>query len=167
MFRALTDAPKLPGRTLLLVDGSGSMFGTKVSAKSELDRFDAACALAMLLRETVEQGAIATFSTRVQGVAPRRGFALKDILHQTAEQGGTNTGDAVSWANAQGYDRIIVVTDEQSAQQIPKPLPEAKGYIINVASYQNGIGYGPWVSISGWSESIVDYIVQSERAATE
>jgi hypothetical protein len=31
-----------------------------------------------------------------------------------------------------------------------------------VASYQNGVGYGPWTHVDGWSEAVVDYIVELE-----
>ena len=37
------------------------------------------------------------------------------------------------------------------------------GYVINVASYRNGIGYGTWTHIDGWSESVVEYIRELER----
>lgn len=63
---------------------------------------------------------------------------------------------------ARGYDRLIVITDEQSATPSGAPLNDAKGYFINVASYKNGIGYGPWNHIDGWSESIIDYIQEYE-----
>ena len=39
-----------------------------------------------------------------------------------------------------GYDRLIVITDEQSHDSVP--APRGKGYVINVASNRNGVGYG-------------------------
>ena len=133
-----------------------------VSSKSELARWDAACALAMLLREVCEQAAFVVFSDRVFGVPPRRGFGLRDVLRSKAEFSGTNTGLAVTTANAAGYDRIIVLTDEQSRTVVPNPLPESKAYMVNVASDKNGVGYGQWTHIDGWSEAILDYIQQYE-----
>jgi len=38
------------------------------------------------------------------------------------------------------YDRLIVITDEQAADSVPAPA--ATGYVINVASYKNGVGTG-------------------------
>jgi hypothetical protein len=84
------------------------------------------------------------------------------------------------------YDRLIVITDEQSHDRVPAPCPEhmpsapektagqgssdrplltgwGGGYMINVASYKNGIGYGAWTHIDGWSESVVEYIHELER----
>ena len=37
------------------------------------------------------------------------------------------------------------------------------GYVINVGSAQNGIGYGRCVHIDGFSEAIVDFILEHER----
>jgi len=165
MLRSLGNARMLPGHTILLVDVSGSMYGPKVSAKSELTRADAAEALAMLLREVCEEVAIITFSTNGVLVPPRRGFALRDVIRNSQMHGGTDTGSAVNAANQIGYDRLIVITDEQSHTQIPKPI--ARGYFVNVASAKNGIGYGPWVHIDGWSEAIVDYIAVHEQEGAE
>ncbi|MFA6903367.1 MAG: hypothetical protein WC236_09815 [Gallionellaceae bacterium] len=58
-------------------------------------------------------------------------------------------------------ERIIVITDEQSSDR--PPSPHGTGYIINVAAYDNGIGYGDWITINDWSESILDYIKANEQ----
>jgi 60 kDa SS-A/Ro ribonucleoprotein len=160
MFRCLEGHPKLKGKTALLIDGSGSMFGPKISAKSELDRFDAACALAMLIREVCDSVEVICFSGSPHTVPARRGFGLRDALRKAAEQGGTNTENAKQSADRLGYDRIIIVTDEQSHQALSNPV--TSGYVVNVASYQNGIGYGAWTHIDGWSEAIVNYILSAE-----
>jgi 60 kDa SS-A/Ro ribonucleoprotein len=57
-------------------------------------------------------------------------------------------------------DRLIVITDEQSHD----PVPQMKGYMINVASNKNGVGYGRWLHIDGWSDKVLDYIVKYESA---
>ena len=60
------------------------------------------------------------------------------------------------------YDRIIIITDEQTHDGIASPKGE--GYVINVASNKNGVGYGQWLHIDGWSEAVIDYIKQFEAA---
>ena len=40
---------------------------------------------------------------------------------------------------------------------------EGQNYIANVGSYQNGINSGDWLTITGFSESMVDYIRESEK----
>jgi len=157
MFKALASHPELPGKTVILVDNSGSMYGTPVSAKSEIDRSEAACALAILLREICEKVDVVAFSGQPHLVPSRHGFALRDAIRQT-EHGGTMTETAKQFADKLGYDRLIIVTDEQSHQSLSAPLKGSRAYVINVAGYQNSIAYGPYNSIDGWSESIVDYI---------
>lgn len=157
MLRAVEGLPKLPGRTVLLVDCSGSM-NDKLSAKSTLNRIDAARALAILLREVCEQVAVVGFNTALYAVPPRRGFALADAIPNP--NGGTYTGEAVKAINKAGYDRIVVITDEQSHSALPAPV--GKAYVMNVASYQNGIAWGPWVSITGFSENVVRFIHEAE-----
>src|SRR5688572_32411638 len=44
---------------------------------------DVAAGLAILLRERAEQASIATFSSNLVIVPPRRGFALRDAIHQS------------------------------------------------------------------------------------
>jgi hypothetical protein len=43
----------------------------------------------------------------------------------------------------------------------PDPLTN-NAYMINVGTYQTGIGYGKWQSIDGWSEHILTFIAASE-----
>lgn len=162
MLKCLEGKAKLPGKTALVVDGSGSMFGTPISARSEIDRFEAAAALAILAREICENCVVVVFSNGASIVPARRGFALRDALYAQAERGGTNTQNGIMKAAQEGYDRIVVLTDEQSHQAINNPLINTKAYVINVACNKNGIGYGDFNHIDGWSEAVLDYITAVE-----
>lgn len=164
MLRALASAEKLPGRTVIVVDNSGSMDGAKVSAKSDIDRSDAACALAILLREICDDCTVIGYGTDAAIVPPRRGFALADAI-QKGHGGGTDTAKALALANQKPYNRIIVITDEQTHTVIGNP--KGLGYFINVATYKNGIGYGAWNHIDGFSESVIDWIRQFEKTNSE
>lgn len=161
MFRCLAEVPKLPGKTALLIDHSGSM-QQPVSDRSEITRFDAAAALAMILRETAERVRVFTFSDRMVEVPPRRGFALVQAVREVINPTLTLLGAAVRkvYEVYPECNRIIVITDEQSQDR--PPHPHGHGYIVNVGGYKNGIGYGPWVSIDGWSEAILDFIMLYE-----
>jgi hypothetical protein len=163
MFRALEGRKaKLAGHTVLLVDVSGSMEAS-ISSRSEMRRTDAAYGLAILLREIAEKVTIYTFSQSAVLVPSRRGMALRDALDRSQAHGGTYLGAALKQVEAdvsKGWDRIVVITDEQSHDQVP--APRGKGYVINVASNRNGVGYGPWTHVDGWSEAVVDYIVELE-----
>lgn len=167
MFRCLEGFERLAGKTALVVDVSGSMW-TPISGKSELQRIDAACALAMLLREICEDVRVIPFSDSAAVIPPRRGFALRDFINGVpfAKQ-GTDIARGLTVAACEGYDRCIVLTDEQTATPVQPPIRGRRGYFVNVAAYKNGVGYGPWTHIDGWSEAIVDYILQYERLDDE
>jgi 60 kDa SS-A/Ro ribonucleoprotein len=160
MFKCLIESEKLSGHTVLLIDVSGSM-NASISSKSEINRWEAAAGLAILAREICKSVSIYIFSTSCALIPARHGFALRDAIGQHVG-GGTNTGDAIRLINAkEEYDRIIVFTDEQSHQNIDGPT--GKGYFVNVASAKNGIGYGKWTHIDGWSESVLKYIYEAEK----
>lgn len=189
MMKCLGTQEKITGKTVLLVDVSSSM-NTRLSFKSDMTRIDAACGLAILAREVFENIRIFTFSMKLVEVPARRGFALRDAVMNSQVHSGTPLGLAVECIYAdkskkfstfnfgsygdhpisyQGQnlrpDRLIVLTDEQSADPVRDPI--GKGYMINVASYQNGVGYGAWTHIDGWSEAIIDYIRESEETAPQ
>jgi hypothetical protein len=161
MLKCVAGRDKLRGKTIVLVDVSGSMTA-RLSQRSEMQRTDAAYGLAVLLREIAEKAAVFSFSDSLVEVPARRGFALRDAIANSQRHNGTQLGHAVSELNRNhGYDRLIVITDEQAHDTVPGP--KGTGYVINVASYKNGVSYGKWTHIDGWSESVVDYIRELEQ----
>jgi hypothetical protein len=159
MTRALKGHEKIEGATRLLIDVSGSM-DALMSARSEMKRLDAACGLAILAREICEDVEIFTFSSEVSKVPPRRGFALRDAIVQSQPHSSTYLGRAVEEVDQKGV-RLIVITDEQSHDKVP--APKGTGYMINIASYRNGVGSGDWRRIDGFSEAVIDWIIAQEK----
>ncbi len=163
MFKSVAGQAKVAGRTIVLVDVSGSMTAP-LSKRSEMQRTDAAYGLAVLVHEIAEKAAVYSFSDRVVEVPVRRGFALRDAIDASQPHNGTRLGNAVEWLNkSERYDRLIVITDEQAHDTVPNP--KGRGYVINVASYKNGVGYGKWTHIDGWSEAVIEYIRTLEHNA--
>ena len=160
MFRSIEGHAKLAGKTILLVDVSGSM-DSPLSGRSEMRRLEAAVGLAILAREIGEDIEIYTFSDKVKKIAPRRGFALRDAIVASQPHGGTWLGKAVAEVDRKDA-RLIVFTDEQSHDAVD--APKGVGYMVNVASYQHGVGHGPWRRVDGFSEKILDWIIASEAA---
>ena len=158
MLKSIRGLARLPGRTRLLIDVSGSMFD-RLSAQSEMARAEAACGLAILAREVCEEVEIFTFSDNVVKIPPRRGFALRDAIIGSQEHGSTQLGRAV--AKIDRRDRLIVFTDEQSHDAVP--APRGRGYMVNVASYRNGVGHGAWTRVDGFSEAVIAWIAASEE----
>lgn len=170
MLLACKTMDKLTGKTLLLVDTSGSM-QAPLSDKGEIRRWDAAAALAALAREVCEEVDIWTFTQTASKVKPFRGLALIEAI-KGADSGGTYLAASLAVASkgkTYYYDRIIVITDEQSADSIMAPsiYGANKGYIVNVAPYQNSIAYGPWVKIEGFSEQTIKFISEYEGVNNE
>lgn len=168
MYRAIQNkGQKINGKTVLLIDVSGSMKGV-VSSKSESTRFDAATSLAILARELFDNVEVYTFSDNLVQVPSRRGFGLKDAIINSQRNANTYLGKALNKLNeVVKYDRIIIFTDEQSRDDIGNPQKGANGYVVNIASNKNGVGYGAWNHVDGFSESILDYIVELEKLSGE
>src|SRR5262250_2327195 len=121
MLKAVASAEKLPGKTIVLVDVSGSMTAA-LARRSEMQRTDAAYGLAVLLREIAEKGAVFSFSNDLVEVPARRGFALRDAIDASQQHGATYLGKAVEKLNEkEKYDRLIVITDEQAHDSVPAP----------------------------------------------
>lgn len=163
MLKAVGSVPKLAGHTVVIVDVSGSM-DSQLSDKSDMTRIDAACGVAVLARELCEQATVIAFSNNAEAVPARRGFALRDAIATSMHHGGTDTASAIKLANKMGYGaRMILVTDEQSHTSYPDPLPDRKAYVINVGAYQNGLGYGRYIHIDGFSEAIFKFMSAVEK----
>jgi hypothetical protein len=155
---ALRELPILSGKTLVLVDVSGSM-DDELSSKSDLTRMDAGCALASIIQGDLR---VFSFSNDVVEVPPRRGMAGIDAIKRSQRHGGTNLGKAMVQMNAIKHDRLIVITDEQSHDFVPDPVAD-RAYLINVASNKHGVGYGRWTHIDGFSEAVLRWIVEFEK----
>jgi len=162
LCRRISGLPTLPGRTAILVDVSGSM-GDQLSARSDMSRMDAACALASVINGDIR---VFSFSEEVVEVPPRRGMAGVDAVRNSQDHSGTYLGAAIQAINTQvSCDRLIVITDEQSHDRVPDPVAE-RAYMINVASNRNGVGYGRWMHIDGFSERVLTFIHEMELETT-
>lgn len=162
----IKELPDPGGMTFILMDVSGSM-DANLSQKSDLTRLEAGAALASLWPG---QRRVFTFSDHVVECPAYSGGAGISAVVQSQQHGGTYLGNAVHQMNAlihnnglnNGADRLIVITDEQSHDPVPNPRAK-HNYLINVASYKNGVGYGPWTHIDGFSEGVLRYIYEMER----
>lgn len=161
LSEAIAESPPFSGSTVVLVDVSGSM-NSPLSAKSDLKRMDAAAALGALINGNLR---LFSFSNELVEVPPRRGMAGVDAILQSQPHSNTALAGAVQAINANvPYDRLIVITDEQATDgTVPQPV--GRGYMINVASYKNGVGYGKWIHLDGFSEGVLRWILAVENDA--
>lgn len=162
--RALQSASKLDGMTVLIVDVSGSM-DAALSSKSDMNRIDAAGALAAHLVGVCEDVRIFTFSSAVKEVQRIPGFGIINAINGSQPHGGTWLAKAVSDLHdvTSKADRVIVITDEQAHDGGVMATGATRSYMVNVASYQYGVEADKsWTRISGFSPAIVDWILQEE-----
>lgn len=155
---------KLEGNTLFMVDVSGSM-SSKLAGKSEVSRGEAAASLAAIMDEVCEFDKVYTFDMDAHPTRSK-GFALADVCSRCG--GGTDVEgctNRVVASNNRPFDRVIIITDEQSSggRFSNDVLRIPHKYIVNVAPYQFGIAYGDFIHISGFSDGIFKYIAEYEK----
>ncbi|NED78042.1 TROVE domain-containing protein [Streptomyces sp. SID9944] len=141
---SLANVPALPGRTLVLVDRSGSMFWSRVSERSQLTRADAAAVFGAALALRAADADLVQFGSTSAAVEFRRGESVLKVLERFGDLGGTDTTEAVC-RHYRGHDRVLIVTDEQYSAhrhgdptaQIPDRVPV---YTWNLEGYRAGHG---------------------------
>ncbi len=165
MVKAITRQP-LSGSTYLVIDVSGSM-DAALSARGTLMRWEAAGALAVLLREVCEQACVYTFSESLVEIPNLRGLPLLTGVGQSQPHQGTYLAETLHrlFDARPAPTRVIVITDEQSQDGILSLPAETRGYLVNVAPYRPGLEMGKrWVRVNGFSERVVDFIRYEEAA---
>ena len=177
MLRAYGSLPKLPGKTLFIVDTSGSM-GCRISEKSQFTRLEVAGVLTLLASIQCEDFELVLTAgddnTRMHSSKwiqyPTKGFDLVKKMSSYENEigyGGIFTRQCLNWCREQFkgkyFDRIIVFSDSQDCDlpdsRIPSPFGR-RNYICDVSANTRGINYkGLWTAeISGWSEHFLTYI---------
>lgn len=136
MNQSLANIPELPGRTLILVDRSGSMFGRGLSAESKSDWAEVAGVFgaALAIRNRDRSTLIQYGSTAYEMPTPAGASVLR-LVSQMKNLGGTATVQTIN-ATFKGHDRVVVITDEQANMhyglQVPANVPI---YTFNLAGY--------------------------------
>ena len=181
MINSYANLPKLKGKTLFIVDVSGSM-GARMSEKSDFSRYDAACAMAMLAANQCEDYEIVctagndyTHTGAHEHIPyPQKGFGIFEQIRKTNRNigcGGIFTRQCLEWCSdkfkSQKFDRIIVFSDSQDCdfpeRRIPKPFG-TYNYICDISAHTKGVNYkGIWdAEISGFSEHFITFIAAME-----
>ena len=183
LVRSAIENGQITGRTVVVIDVSGSMYNKPVSSKSDMDRALAACAMGAIAREMFpDSGIYATAGSDAKHihatveVPGRHGMALVDAIFAQCHPlggGGIFLTQVCNWLREREKNvaRMIVITDEQDCSD-PRVRSDAptnatplgkNNYMINVNTYEHGIGYDPkWTHIDGWSEAVLNYIAACE-----
>lgn len=181
MINSYSNLPKLKGKTLFIVDVSGSM-GARMSEKSDFTRYDAACAMAMLAANQCEDYEIVctagndyTHTGAHRHIPyPQKGFGIFEQIREANRnigRGGIFTRQCLEWCSGkfkgQKFDRIIVFSDSQDCdfpeRRTPKPFG-TYNYICDISAHTKGVNYkGIWdAEISGFSEHFITFIAAME-----
>lgn len=181
MLRTYKDLPKLPGKSIFVVDVSGSM-GAQISTKSDFMRMDVAAAMAVLAHELCED--VEIWCTAGSDYArthqteridyPKRGFDLVDQIMKMKGKlggGGIFTRQCLEHIEKNiSYtpDRIMIFSDSQDCDRTNKiPNPFGKNnYIVDVSAHSHGVNYRGKFSaeVSGWSENFLTFVSAFEGA---
>ena len=138
---SLANIPELPGRTLVLVDCSGSMWAP-MSARSELQRWEAAALFgsALALRNG-DRVTLVRFGSGSEELRVPKGHALLSMVNTNhfPGMGGTYTAQATQ-RHYSGHDRVVIITDEQAHDGNPGGVVPANipVYTWNLAGYKFG-----------------------------
>lgn len=181
MINSYANLPKLKGKTLFIVDVSGSM-GARMSKKSDFTGYDAACAMAMLAANQCEDYEIVctagndyTHTGAHRHIPyPQKGFGIFEQIREANRnigRGGIFTRQCLEWCSGkfkgQKFDRIIVFSDSQDCdfpeRRTPKPFG-TYNYICDISAHTKGVNYkGIWdAEISGFSEHFITFIAAME-----
>jgi len=128
--------PEYPGKTLILTDTSASMTNP-VSAKSNIKLFEIAAVFAAAVHKKSERTRLISFATSSEELDIRGLSVLRTVEFVHSRNGkvgyGTNLGAALKQHYA-GENRVVVFSDEQTADQVPKL--NVPVYVFNVGGYK-------------------------------
>lgn len=137
---SLRNIPSLSGRTLILVDMSGSMFWD-YSERGTLKYSEVAALFGSALAVKAQYADLIQFGSSSKRVSFKPGDSLLTITNKFTDMGGTYTAQAVEkWFD--NHDRIIILTDEQyyGSSRVPTSyVPDSTPvYTFNLAGYSTG-----------------------------
>ena len=134
---SLANVPTFPGRTLVLVDTSSSMFSS-FSQRGTAQRYELAGIFGATIATRGDKVDLVEYGTDSAFLSFRKGDPVLRIVDQLTNRGGTETWGALSRHFA-GHDRVVIVTDEQAHPGYGyRAMPDVPIYTFNVAGYRAG-----------------------------
>ena len=128
---SLSNIPALPGRTLILVDRSPSMFpgyGFSTPNKSDIPLAEQAAVFGASVALRAESPTLVEFGGKNRVVPVAKGGSVLRLIEQFTQIDGTDIPSAIR-AHYAGHDRVIVITDEQTRA----------GYLPSNMAYHGGM----------------------------
>ncbi|MCX4646864.1 MULTISPECIES: TROVE domain-containing protein [unclassified Streptomyces] len=116
LAHSLAGVPALPGRSLILVDRSPSMFpgyGFSTPHRSDIPLAEQAAVFGAALAMRAEAPTLVEFGMESRRLNFRRGGSVLRLIESFGQISGTDIPTAVK-KHFTGHDRVVVVTDEQT-----------------------------------------------------
>ena len=169
--------PRLPGRTVIAVDVSGSM-SSKVSAKSDVRCCEIGMMLGLIANRICDDAVLYEFNGAIgeRSVSHRQGI-LYTCAHEAKASGGTDMRLPFMKMISDGIkaDRVIIISDNECnygertvqsfAYQYRRTIsPGLWVHAIDLQGYGTQQFCGPKTNIiAGWSEKVFDFILLAEQ----
>lgn len=138
--KSVENVPRLKGRSLILVDTSGSM-NSPQSERSKALRWELAALFGATLALRSEAFDLVSFQTDTRTYHPHPSDSVLRTVDAIGAHvgGGTNTHDAIV-QHFNGQDRIVILTDEQAfySPLALNGMPTVPTYTFNLAGYKAG-----------------------------
>lgn len=172
----LNNVPEIPGKTLVLIDMSGSMTWSSLGGRTNLSYADAAKIFGSVMAARNKGVELIQYGSYHDPIKFRRGTSVLKIMEKFTNMGGTRTAQTLRETYA-GHDRVIIVTDEQAhysgfgavGDQLPQGVPL---YTWNLAGYSSS--HAPFgqdnrfIFGGGFSDAafgMIKYIEEGRKAA--
>jgi len=179
---SVENMPKLPGKTVIVVDVSGSM-SSAVSAKSKMTCAEIGLMLGVMATRLCEDSIFLTFDTRLyKPTVSTKGGILSQVRNIPVHGGGTNMSLPFQWLIQEKIrtDRVIVLSDNEVnggstwySNKTVQSLADEYRAAIGADVWVHGVdlqGYGTQQFhgskanlIAGWSEKILEFILLAEQ----
>jgi len=168
---------KIPGKTLIAIDVSGSMM-MSISQNSDVRCCDIARLLAVLAVQICEDAVAVSFDTNLRLLSISSvGGVLSQADRIPVDGGGTDLHLPITWAlqKKRYFDRMILLSDNENNRAFSTCQPYVNEYrkTVNPNFFVHAIdlmGYGTQQFIgrdtnviAGWSENVLRFISLAER----
>lgn len=180
---SIDNLPKIPGKTVIAIDTSGSMCWS-TSAKSNIKCGEIAMMLGFMANKLCEEAIVYTFDTELDELEiSHRSGIISSTINARTPGGGTNLKlplQRMIYDNIEA-DRLIMLSDNEinsgwcrrGFKETCQPLADRYRKTVNPNFWVHAIdlqGYGTQQFIgdrtniiAGWSEKILEFIMLAEQ----
>lgn len=178
---------RLPGRTAVLIDSSGSM-SYRVSEKSDATCFEVAALLGAMFTHISDDAWVAVFSGRAERVDLMGTSVLADMAAIPFHNGGTDMAAGFDLLCRSGFDadRVVVLSDNEvnggggwwrtnGKEAVQSGLDRYRIVVghdvwchaIDLQGYGTAQFIGPKVNImAGWSDKVLGFVSKVENGSS-